>query len=68
MPVKRNTTLTHTTPPPPPTTTHMLKRAVALNALLIAVCGFLLYTAEIEDEPAPPNRIATADWLLRNEE
>jgi len=46
----------------------MLKRAVALNALLIAVCVFLLYTAEIEDEPAPPNRIAAADWLLRNEE
>ncbi len=41
----------------------MLKRAVALNALLIAVCGFLLYTGlttETEDEPTP--------WLLQNEE
>jgi hypothetical protein len=41
----------------------MIKRAVALNALLIVVCGFLLYsglTAEIEDETTP--------WLLRNEE
>ena len=52
----------------------MLKRAVALNVLLFAVCGFLIYSAvttELE-EPDPPStwhdRTVLTSWLLRNEE
>ena len=56
----------------------MLKRAVALNVLLLAVCGFLIYSAvttELEEpDPVPPSaydwhdRNVPTGWLLRNEE